>query len=424
MSENPSQQNEITAADALQAKNALKNVETPFEIHELFFSRTDDRGIIKAGNDVFERVSGLSWEQLKDAPHKIVRHPDMPKAVFYFMWDQLKRGRTVGAYIKNLSADGSYYWVLAIVTPVDGGYLSVRLKPSSDLFPKIRALYSDVLENEKKQQLSPEDSYTYMERKLNEMGYENYLHFCAVAGDLELSERRKIIGREDDRKRKILRQLGQQIRDIQTTSSNVFETCEIVRTLPTNLQIRSTRLGSSAAPIGIIASDCSERTEALMGQMREISNSTEIATRSVRLATLNASVVEIQGEILELFRKQAEGGSSLDFEGECERLQNTLEANTKEMRLRLDDVSTQIHQFAAMARSIKQAIVGMNVTRIMSTIESNILGDADGGIRDIIANLDMFQQKIPSQLAEIEQSISAMRASVGSLMETNLKSAA
>jgi aerotaxis receptor len=59
--------------------------ESHFEIDELFFSRTDTRGIILSGNGVFQRVSKFSWNELINKPHKIIRHPDMPKAVFFLL---------------------------------------------------------------------------------------------------------------------------------------------------------------------------------------------------------------------------------------------------------------------------------------------------------------------------------------------------
>lgn len=46
--------------------------EVHFGLDEIFYSRTDHRGIIRAGNDIFQRVSGFSWEKLIGAPHKIV----------------------------------------------------------------------------------------------------------------------------------------------------------------------------------------------------------------------------------------------------------------------------------------------------------------------------------------------------------------
>jgi hypothetical protein len=65
--------------------------EAPFGLEESFYSRTDTRGIIASGNFVFQRVSHYSWEELIGAPHKTIRHPDMPKGLFSLFWDTIKR---------------------------------------------------------------------------------------------------------------------------------------------------------------------------------------------------------------------------------------------------------------------------------------------------------------------------------------------
>ena len=51
-----------------------------FKIEDLFFSRTDRRGVIQAGNEIFYKVAKYEYAELLGAPHKVVRHPDMPKA--------------------------------------------------------------------------------------------------------------------------------------------------------------------------------------------------------------------------------------------------------------------------------------------------------------------------------------------------------
>ena len=43
----------------------------------------------------------------------------------------IRAGKPIVAYVKNMAADGSYYWVLAVVTPIAEGFLSIRLKPSA-----------------------------------------------------------------------------------------------------------------------------------------------------------------------------------------------------------------------------------------------------------------------------------------------------
>lgn len=106
---------ELTGA---RAQIAIVDVEVPFTFEELFFSRTNWRGVILAGNSVFQRVSLYSWDELIQKPHNVIRHPDMPKGVFWLLWDTIKKGEPVGAYVKNRAKDGRYYWVFAIVTPI------------------------------------------------------------------------------------------------------------------------------------------------------------------------------------------------------------------------------------------------------------------------------------------------------------------
>lgn len=113
--------------------------ESIFELNEYFISRTDKRGVIQFGNEVFYRVSGYSVEQMIGSPHNIIRHPDMPKAIFKFFWQTIKQNKTIAAYVKNKSIDGKYYWVFATAFPTKDGYLSIRMKPSSELLtrPKV-----------------------------------------------------------------------------------------------------------------------------------------------------------------------------------------------------------------------------------------------------------------------------------------------
>ena len=101
-------------------------------VGDLFFSTTDDRGVITQANSVFERMSRYPMQALLGAPHNIIRHPNMPGGAFKVMWDTLNAGRPFCAYVDNLAADGSTYTVFATITPTRGGYLSVRCRPMND----------------------------------------------------------------------------------------------------------------------------------------------------------------------------------------------------------------------------------------------------------------------------------------------------
>jgi hypothetical protein len=81
----------------------------------------------------------------------------MPKVVFKYLWDELKKGNEVHAFVKNLTKDGSFYWVLAYVRPAfnpDGSlrnYVSTRKIVSSKARVTIEPLYKKLLDIEKSQ---------------------------------------------------------------------------------------------------------------------------------------------------------------------------------------------------------------------------------------------------------------------------------
>lgn len=115
--------------------------------NELIVSKTDPRGVLTYANDVFLRVSAYPVEEVVGSPHNLIRHPHMPRGVFRLLWDSISAGQEIFAYIDNLAADGSNYWVLAHVTPSydhNGrivGYHSNRRKPERDPIERITPLY-------------------------------------------------------------------------------------------------------------------------------------------------------------------------------------------------------------------------------------------------------------------------------------------
>ncbi|MCB6180263.1 PAS domain-containing protein, partial [Rhodobacter sp. Har01] len=86
---------------------------------------------------------------------RIIRHPDMPTGFFHLFWALLKRGEPAVGYVKNCRADGAAYWVLAAAMPCDGGYFSVRLRPSSPVFAATTDLYARQRKRELSANLTP-----------------------------------------------------------------------------------------------------------------------------------------------------------------------------------------------------------------------------------------------------------------------------
>lgn len=158
--------------------------EVEYGISEMFFSTTDSRGVILTGNDVFVKVSGYSKDELVGMPHSIIRHPDMPRAVFRLLWDTLHAGRSIAAYVKNLSKSGRYYWVLAYVQPVDCGYLSIRIKPTSPILQLIPGVYKSMLDAEEKGGMDA--AVEVLVKTLGSLGFASYEEFMTHALTEEL----------------------------------------------------------------------------------------------------------------------------------------------------------------------------------------------------------------------------------------------
>ncbi|WP_028240941.1 methyl-accepting chemotaxis protein [Stutzerimonas azotifigens] len=122
--------------------------EFSFPDRQRLISTTDLKGQITYCNDHFVTVSGFQREELMRAPHNVVRHPDVPPAVFGHMWTTLKQGKPWMGVVKNRRKDGDHYWVNAYVTPVLDdhrqviGYESVRTKPSAEQVRRAEALYA------------------------------------------------------------------------------------------------------------------------------------------------------------------------------------------------------------------------------------------------------------------------------------------
>ena len=154
---------------------ATQNEKT-FEQETLLVTKTDTKGKITYANLAFIDIVGLKEEELIGQPHNIVRHPDMPKIIFKYLWTYLQDGKEIHAYVKNICADGSYYWVMANVTPsyFSGkvvGFHSVRRKPTQGACAIIIPLYKQLLAAEKR------GGITASEKIMNELLQEKGMQY-------------------------------------------------------------------------------------------------------------------------------------------------------------------------------------------------------------------------------------------------------
>lgn len=118
---------------------------------DFIVSKTDLSGKITYGNRIFIEFSGYGEDELLGTQHNIIRHPDMPRSAFKLAWSTIESGKEFFAYVKNMSKDGSFYWVFTHITPDFGprgdivGYYSVRRCPKRSAIEKIEPVYRQML---------------------------------------------------------------------------------------------------------------------------------------------------------------------------------------------------------------------------------------------------------------------------------------
>jgi PAS domain S-box-containing protein len=148
---------------------------------DFIVSKTDLKGRITYVNKIFMEMGEYNEVELLNQPHSLIRHPDMPKAVFKLLWERVQNKEEIFAYVINQTKNKNHYWVFANVTPsldVEGniiGYYSVRRKPNSKALEIIQPLYKKMLEAEKSGGINA--SMQILENTLGEKGvsYDEFI---------------------------------------------------------------------------------------------------------------------------------------------------------------------------------------------------------------------------------------------------------
>ncbi|MEX3070582.1 PAS domain-containing methyl-accepting chemotaxis protein [Vibrio alginolyticus] len=121
-------------------------------------SITDTSSYITYASANFNEVAGFEEGELIGQPHKIVRHPDMPKQAFKDMWSHIQSGKHWMGMVKNRRKNGGYYWVDAFASPIKSNgeiveYQSVRFKPERIHVKRAEKAYAKLRNNSKPIQL-------------------------------------------------------------------------------------------------------------------------------------------------------------------------------------------------------------------------------------------------------------------------------
>ena len=427
-------------ARAAKAKSAARNVERPLKAHELFFSTTNAKGVITSGNDVFSRASGYPLDEMIGKAHNIVRHPDMPRAVFQLLWDTISAGQPLAAYVKNRTADDAYYWVLASVVPISDGYLSVRLAPSGEHFELAKRVYAELsaLENEieggdvRQRKPSIAASTERLGEMLKEAGYEDYRAFMHAAVPGEVIRRaaqvdqshwdalQRTPGGSSDAIARILEQyrtfsvflmgmvndlsryaeighsLGEQSHYLKAMGDDV-------RLFALNAQIGASRLGEQGAALDAVARLLTAQSQATSPLVATVAQRAGAAVREIEDMTYELSLSTLQAEMIALFAHEIVDADEIKHGSDLSmvRLADALERGSERTFGALTTVSNQLTSVLDHVGEVSTGIDRLSRLALNGRIELASVPDA-GSIRTLFSDVERQVEDARMRLTSFE----------------------
>ena len=401
--------------NALTDPTRVLEGEVDFGFDELFFSRTDPRGVILAGNEVFRRVSGYDWSALLGAPHRFVRHPDTPRGVFRIVWDALGKGLPIGGYVKNRARNGDYYWVFAVLMPAPGGYLSVRLKPSTPLFNRIRTVYADLSHRERAERLDPEAGAKALREVADSEGFSSYTSFMAFALGQELAARDARLGRPVDDRTVRLVELNTALEQVAREQRALLRSFEMLQSVPNNMRIIASRLEPSGGPVSAISENYRNSSMVISERLRSFVSGRDslcdLVSREAAQALFLLGAHRVLSEMRLKF-DDAAPVAGIDWVHERQLLR---EIETKTQHDTAEALKQAIGHADIMGRSsaeIRRQMLGLDTIRVLGRVESGRMRGGGGHLAATIDQLDVSHGEIRARL----EAIMKLSEGIGSTM--------
>lgn len=387
--------------------------ESYFGVEETFFSRTDPRGIIRAYNDVFLRISGFEAAELRNAPHRIIRHPDMPRGVFQLMWDGIQAGYPVATYVKNRAKDGRYYWVLALVTPRPDGYLSVRMKPTSDLLQTVISEYAALAAAERSEGLTPPQSAALLLNRLGQLGFARYGAFQSRAIASELAACDQALNMRPDTKMAAMQRLADHAAGIRTQKARVMADLRRLQLVPVNMRIISARIERSGGPLGAIADNYRDLAGTVMRELNRLLEDTDSGSTFAMAGEEASLFLHGASRLMQMtesqFQRQTIAFEGMDIAAERDVLRSLAQSYDTQAAESLSKLARASNRLISDIGSLRRAIVALDSIRIMSRVECGRMARPHDGLTSLITALDGFHAGLDAHLYQIATAAQSVR---------------
>ncbi|MCB9836491.1 MAG: hypothetical protein H6808_07200 [Phycisphaera sp.] len=437
-----------------------RDTEVPFKAEDLIFSTTDNKGFIRSADEVFVQMSRYPLTDMLGQPHSMVRHPAMPRCVFQLLWDYIKDGKPIGAYVKNMASDGSYYNVFALVSPLTDGYLSVRLKPTSKFFHAAHKIYPQLLACENN--LANEgkttaqcivESSKLLGTLLKESGFESYDAFMYAALEEEMRSRDEQIhqtyrcnlwelnalspsqvmrGKPDaatlsvlhaERSCNIAGKTFERVSSLLALQASLNKNARaIMRVADTlgmssiNVSLEATRLGEHGRCLSVIASHLGETSQTISTLADSLQNQIEVTSVSLGSAVFRLASTRLQTETMLAFSRKIRSASA-DAQATPEDvlskfprqqvgsmlgdLQYSIEQMCESLRPTVTSLIQDMRRLETDITNVKRAMLTLRFAQLGGKIESSRLSD-DAAVITLIESIGTEIVNTVSQISELE----------------------
>lgn len=322
--------------------------------------------------------------------------------MFRLLWTKIEAGAPVGAYVCNRAKDGGYYWVFAIVTPIEGGYISVRLKPGSDLFRAMQHQYEEISTRERKSGSDPDVSLAELTETLRQQGFTSYADFMATALHLELNERDQRLGRAKDEASENLLRLRTAAGQLLSHAKSVIGAYERNTFLPINFQVLAVQLGASGRAMGAVAANYLMIADELNRSISQFSEAAHNLHAVVQNGVFLACAARLQREMATVFRTSAVQGENLEETGRNIAILDQLQCDyDRRAKHGMGDISRRVLAFRNDCIEMKRLSAGLEITRLLGKMESASLAEAEALV-GVLGELGEFQRAVAADLRQIE----------------------
>lgn len=388
------------------ARSFKRTDEVEFGFDDMFFSRTDPRGVIEAFNAVFLRVSEFTADEVFRAPHKIVRHDDMPKGIFHLFWRALKSGEPVGAYVRNRTKTGRSYWVFAAAVPVPGGgYLSVRIKPSTAMFRSAVQAYQALRLAEAEEGLTPAASADRFEAMLKTLGHASYSVFQARAIAEEIKACALARGISPDHRTMMVQRLVEATAVVTKERIAVLEVLDALRLLPTNMRLISHRIERGNGPLSTLSERYGYMADSLAALLTNLGRDDAQEDGRAFRALFSCGAAALLGEAATRFRLSDENFPEVDKSAERHLLDGLARQAVETSRHCTDRAAAFAARLARDIDLIRRSTLALDSIRVMSRVEFGQMVQRNRDLATVIQRIDESHKKINAHLALLSEAV-------------------